>query len=257
MGLGTFEWCLPNIALEQVIKPLNLQQLLVVGCGTSKVEELLQWVSFLYCVDNDSEVIKEQEERLKNYKAIEFEVLDLCIPNINCLLRYGRQHAILDKGTLDYLLCQDPLRCAQMLRNLQNTLHINGKYILVTIQPPKLVLAVVAVYGFECIQQNIHPGCVSFILNKVTDDLRSDYLTAHSNAMDQFAQQENPLPTTWNSTEQNMDLIAAYKLAIGDELKTEYSYDMFIEDLSNTHTECIQRDMITVQELQEFIQINQ
>jgi len=260
MSLGNFEWCVSNEVLETFLQPLKADKILVLGCGTSRVEHLLKWATSLYCVDNDVEVIKEQTERLgdRYSRNIEFEVLDICVEDTACLLRFGPQHCALDKGTLDYMLCQDPLRSAQMLANVHNSLKRGGFYLLISIQPAALLLEIAAVYGFVCRKQMSFPGSVGILFCKEMETLRPDYVRAQQEVTDYYYKRDKPMPCEWGSLADNsLDIEKAYNFAISEDLKTEYTYDMFIEDLVLSHPKVLERGSMTTTELREFLSYHQ
>lgn len=260
MSLGNFEWCVSNEVLGSLLKPLNAQSILVLGCGTSRVEQLLKWATTLYCVDNDANAIKEQSLRLQERysSVIEFEVLDICIEDTSCLLRFGPQQCCLDKGTLDYMLCQDPHRSAQMLANVHNALELGGFYVLISTQPSKLLLQIAAVYGFQCRNEVSFPGSVGLLLCKEMETLRPDYMRAQQEVTDKYYKRDKPISCAWGSiADDSLDIEHAYNFAISEDLKTEYTYDMFVEDLVLSHPEALGRGAITTTELREFLSFHQ
>eukprot|EP00397_Hematodinium_sp_SG-2012_P065026 GEMP01093379.1.p1 GENE.GEMP01093379.1~~GEMP01093379.1.p1 ORF type:complete len:248 (+),score=37.17 GEMP01093379.1:39-782(+) len=168
MSLGYFEWCVENEALGPLLESVAARSALVLGCGTSRVEHLLRWTSRLHCVDNDEVAIREQAQRLAHQKNITFEVCDLCVPG--ALSHLGKQQCLIDKGTLDFMLCQDPLKSSEMLANVHSVTELGGSYVILTIHPEELIQGILAVYGFKHLSERRiqFNGCVGMVWVKET-----------------------------------------------------------------------------------------
>ncbi|CAN0411325.1 unnamed protein product, partial [Ectocarpus sp. 12 AP-2014] len=105
-GQKAFEWFLSyNGGLKEYLLPVL--ELLHVGCGTSEVGPKLaeeSALSSLHVTDIDSSptavrLMKKRHAALGNYDCREGDVLNLDFPA-------GRFDAVVDKGTLDALLCR-------------------------------------------------------------------------------------------------------------------------------------------------------
>jgi len=262
MSLGNFEWCVNSEALGPLFESVTSPYALVLGCGTSQVEHLLQWIPLLHCVDNDEIAIREQEERLAQCRDISFEVCDLCMPGA---LNHHKCNCIIDKGTLDYLLCQDPLRSSEALVNIHAAMPLGGLYIVITIHPEALIRDILAVYGF-CLDKSVHfQGCTGMIWRKEAD-LPNDCTDAQRRVTDAFFKakpltEEKKFPTLTDprndDPDRKLSLEEAYDEAIPSELKLEYSFEMFCEDLSVTHAAALERGSLDAAEMREFLELNQ
>eukprot|EP00903_Cladosiphon_okamuranus_P013567 g12638.t1 len=149
--LTAFEWFLPydgegdgkgESGLREYLLPFlesmhSCDRLLHVGCGTSDLgPKLAQEPSLLVDVmdaDNSPSAIRIMEQRhanLENYGACEADVLNLDFPD-------GTFDAIVDKGTLDALLCSSVEAAREMVTEMHRVLRKGGAYVQVSAEDPE------------------------------------------------------------------------------------------------------------------------
>lgn len=107
------------------------------GCGTSDLgPKLAQEPSLSLHVtdaDNSPSAVRIMEQRhanLENYEASEADVLDLNFPD-------GTFDAIVDKGTLDALLCGSVEDARDMVTEVYRVLRKGGAYVQVSAEDPE------------------------------------------------------------------------------------------------------------------------
>ena len=131
----------PNNGLK---KP---NRLLHVGCGTSDVgPKLAQEASLsLHLTDVDSSpsavrLMKRRHAGLDNYTCQEANVLRLGFPP-------GRFDAVVDKGTLDAILCSSVEEARDMVSEMHRVLREGGVYVQVTAEDPEARLELLTECG--------------------------------------------------------------------------------------------------------------
>ena len=112
-------------------------RLLHVGCGTSDMgPKLAQEPSLsLQVTDADNSpsavrIMKQRHGALENYETCEADVLSLNVPE-------GAFDAVVDKGTLDALLCGSVDDAREMVTEMQRVLSKGGAYVQVSAEDPE------------------------------------------------------------------------------------------------------------------------
>lgn len=113
-----------------------IDRLLHVGCGTSEVgPKLAQEPDLsLHVTDADNSpsavrIMKQRHAALDNYACREADVLNLDFPD-------GSFDAVVDKGTLDALLCRSVEDAREMVTEMHRVLSDGGIYVQVTTEDP-------------------------------------------------------------------------------------------------------------------------
>lgn len=116
---------------------LEINRLLHVGCGTSDMgPRLAQEASLpLHVTDIDNSpsavrLMKQRHAGLENYTASEADVLNLNFPE-------GSFDAIVDKGTLDALLCRSVEEARETVAEMHRALVKGGAYVQVSAEDPE------------------------------------------------------------------------------------------------------------------------
>lgn len=122
-------------------------RLLHVGCGTSDVgPKLSQEPSLaLHVTDADSSpsavrIMKQRHAGLENYTASEADVLNLNFSE-------GAFDAVVDKGTLDALLCSSVDDAREMVTEMHRILRRGGAYVQVSAEDPEARLDLLTGWG--------------------------------------------------------------------------------------------------------------
>ncbi|GKV06856.1 hypothetical protein SLEP1_g18679 [Rubroshorea leprosula] len=134
---GPFDWYQKYPSLAPLIRlyvPHNHQRILVVGCGNSAFSEGMVDDGYeeVVNVDISSVVIKAMQNKYQSrpqLKYVEMDVRDMGT------FEAGSFDAVIDKGTLDSILCGNNSRgnATRMLEEVGRVLKDNGVYILVLI----------------------------------------------------------------------------------------------------------------------------
>eukprot|EP00752_Nemacystus_decipiens_P009103 g8127.t1 len=146
--LTPFEWFLPYESdrdgeggLREYLLPFlesmpTCSRLLHVGCGTSDMgpKLALEPSLSLHVTDADNSpsavrIMKQRYHDLENYAASEADVLNLNFPD-------GTFDAIVDKGTLDALLCGSVDDAREMVTEMHRVLAAGGAYVQVSAEDP-------------------------------------------------------------------------------------------------------------------------
>ncbi|CAM9663821.1 unnamed protein product [Pylaiella littoralis] len=138
-----FEWFLPYEGglrdhLLIFLKSMpSCTRLLHVGCGTSEVgPKLAQEPDLsLHVTDADNSpsavrLMKQRHAAVDNYTCRETDVLNLKFPD-------GSFDAVVDKGTLDALLCRSVKDARDMVTEMHRVLTPGGIYVQVTAEDPE------------------------------------------------------------------------------------------------------------------------
>ncbi|GLT34742.1 hypothetical protein SLA2020_092410 [Shorea laevis] len=135
-----FDWYQKYPSLAPLIRlyvPHNHQRILVVGCGNSAFSENMidDGYEDVVNVDISSVVIKAMQNKYQNrpqLKYIEMDVKDMSA------FEAGSFDAVIDKGTLDSILCGSNGRhnSTQMLEEIERVLKDEGVYIVITYGAP-------------------------------------------------------------------------------------------------------------------------
>lgn len=120
-----------------LLLPVVIDRLLHVGCGTSEVgPKLAQEPGLsLHVTDADNSpsavrLMKQRHAALDNYTCRETDVLNLDFPD-------GSFDAVVDKGTLDALLCRSVEDAGDMVTEMHRVLTEGGIYVQVTTEDPE------------------------------------------------------------------------------------------------------------------------
>ncbi|GLT60244.1 hypothetical protein SLA2020_330170 [Shorea laevis] len=137
---GPFDWYQKYPSLAPLIRlyvPHNHQRILVVGCGNSAFGEGMVDDGYqeVVNVDISSVVIKAMQNKYQSrpqLKYVEMDVRDMGA------FEAGSFDAVIDKGTLDSILCGNNCRenATRMLEEVGRVLKDNGVYILITYGAP-------------------------------------------------------------------------------------------------------------------------
>ncbi|GLT91455.1 hypothetical protein SLE2022_093410 [Rubroshorea leprosula] len=140
-----FDWYQKYPSLAPLIRlyvPHNHQRILVVGCGNSAFSEDMVDDGYedVVNVDISSVVIKAMQNKYQNrsqLKYIEMDVKDMSA------FEAGSFDAVIDKGTLDSILCGSNGRhnSTQMLEEIGRVLKDEGVYIVITYGAPQYRLS--------------------------------------------------------------------------------------------------------------------
>lgn len=137
---GPFDWYQKYPSLAPLIKlyvPHPHQRILVVGCGNSAFGEGMVDDGYedVVNVDMSSVVIEAMTEKYSNRPQLKYIKMDVRQMDE---FQTGSFDSIIDKGTLDSILCGSNSRqnATQMLKEVWRVLKDKGVYILVTYGAP-------------------------------------------------------------------------------------------------------------------------
>ncbi|CAM9713525.1 unnamed protein product [Ectocarpus sp. 4 AP-2014] len=161
-GQKAFEWFLSyDGGLKEYLIPVleslvmmpsshsrESHRLLHVGCGTSEVGPKLAEepaLSSLHVTDIDSSptavrLMKKLHEALGNYDCREGDVLNLDFPA-------GRFDVVVDKGTVDALLCRSAEDALAMVSEVHRVLRKGGVYVQISAEDPEARLELLTECG--------------------------------------------------------------------------------------------------------------
>ncbi|XP_039025378.1 EEF1A lysine methyltransferase 4-like [Hibiscus syriacus] len=135
-----FDWYQKYPSLTPLIRhyvPLRHHRVLVVGCGNSVFSEEMVNDGYgdVVNVDISSVVIDAMQFKYSNWQQLKYIKLDV---RDMSPFQSGSFDAVIDKGTLDSILCGNNSRqnAAQMLDEIWRVLKDKGVYILITYGAP-------------------------------------------------------------------------------------------------------------------------
>ncbi|XP_074307360.1 uncharacterized protein LOC141642453 [Silene latifolia] len=134
-----FDWYQNYSALSPLLNlylsPSN--RLLVVGCGNSAFSEGMANDGYedIVNIDISSVVIEAMQKKYSNSSKLTYITMD--VRNMSAF-QTGSFDAVIDKGTLDSILCGDNSKqnSSMMLEEVRRVLKDNGVYILITYGVP-------------------------------------------------------------------------------------------------------------------------
>ncbi|CAM9137178.1 unnamed protein product [Scytosiphon promiscuus] len=152
-----FEWFLPYegglreqlLPFLESIATTSRTRLLHVGCGTSgvgpKIAQEPSLLPLIHVTDSDSSpsalmLMRRRHAALQNYACHEGNALDLDFPD-------GTFDAIVDKGTLDALLCRSVEDAHLMVAEMHRILRKGGVYFQISAEDPDARLELLAECG--------------------------------------------------------------------------------------------------------------
>jgi len=134
-----FEWLLPPANFKEAMSTMLISEMsiLIIGAGSSTLAEELYISNFHKLTNVDFspvciELLNERYERL-GFERIKNVVQDICDMNE---LADGSYDAVVDKATLDCLLC-DETRFGLALAQIDRVLNADGVYVMLSIAPPE------------------------------------------------------------------------------------------------------------------------
>ncbi|KAJ4721919.1 methyltransferase-like protein 13 [Melia azedarach] len=137
---GPFDWYQKYPSLAPLIKlyiPHPKQRILIVGCGNSAFSEGMVEDGYedVVSIDISSVVIEAMQNKYANRAQLKYIKMDVRQMDD---FQTGSFDAVIDKGTLDSILCgnNSRLNAIQMLGEIWRVLKDKGVYILVTYGAP-------------------------------------------------------------------------------------------------------------------------
>ncbi len=301
-------------------------QLGIVGCGSSRIDELLE-VSpevELCGLDIDEAVVQEARARWEGLRQqncgrrIDWSVCDLAeeacigVEKKDC----KTFDVVLDKGTLDYLICEEVGRCYCYLRNMHRMCRrgvqgsegaegaekTGGVYVLISFRAPEMLISCVEAAAFvlrakipvkrlsedasiselnlalssstkgrpfEAVSSNredvVSPAgaamCYIFEPLDASASENEGGVEAIRKALDRNYREKTPLRQgeieDSDSSSEPMSLHDAYLFGIPENLRSEYDFPLFLQDLNATCPQQVQQGKITKVEVVRFIEENQ
>ncbi|KAL8151289.1 hypothetical protein V2J09_021097 [Rumex salicifolius] len=141
---GSFDWYQHYTSLAPLVNlyfPRPHQRLLVVGCGNSAFSEGLVDDGYedVVNVDISSVVIEAMQKKYQNRPQLKYITMDV---RDMSSFQTGSFDAVIDKGTLDSILCGNNSRvnATMMLEEVERVLKDKGVYILITYGAPSFRL---------------------------------------------------------------------------------------------------------------------
>ncbi|CAO2829811.1 unnamed protein product [Amaranthus hypochondriacus] len=135
-----FDWYQKYPALAPLIhlylSPDSSKHILIVGCGNSTFSESMAADGFedIVNIDISNVVIEEMKKKYANHPNLKYITMD--VRDMSDLT--GSFDAVIDKGTLDSILCGNDSRenATKMLKEVGRALKDKGIYILITYGAP-------------------------------------------------------------------------------------------------------------------------
>ena len=134
-----FDWYQKWSGIKDIITQYvhHPDKILIVGCGSSRMSEdmMAEGYTSITGIDNSAIVIKDMQERYEGVEGLSFEEKDVRTMDFEP----GSFNVILDKGTLDSVLCGDrsSVMARRMIDRVYGVLAPGGVYISVTYAPPE------------------------------------------------------------------------------------------------------------------------
>ncbi|XP_052205537.1 uncharacterized protein LOC127810229 isoform X2 [Diospyros lotus] len=136
---GPFDWYQKYPSLAPLLRLYTslLHRVLVVGCGNSAFSEGMVDDGYgdVVNIDISSVVIEAMQKKYSNRPQLKYSQMDVCDMSA---FQTGSFDTVIDKGTLDSLLCGNNSRinAAKMLEEVGRVLKDKGVYILITYGAP-------------------------------------------------------------------------------------------------------------------------
>jgi ubiquinone/menaquinone biosynthesis C-methylase UbiE len=148
---GTYEWYCTYNELKNLIHyylPDKTGKILNVGCGNSlfPCEMYDDGYENITNIDYSRPVIKEMRKlNTIKYPKMRYKVMDVTDLNISdCYFDF-----VLDKGTLDALVCGEDEKQVKMLEEIERVLKYNGIYFCISHGPPEETFELFYGYGWK------------------------------------------------------------------------------------------------------------
>mmetsp|Transcript_98792 Transcript_98792/g.205946 ORF Transcript_98792/g.205946 Transcript_98792/m.205946 type:complete len:336 (-) Transcript_98792:140-1147(-) len=188
---------------------------------------------------------------------------------------------VLDKGTLDYVICEEVSKCCSYLRNMRALVSsglsrresgLRPVYVLISFRARSLLLQLLGIFDFELLEEigdlevgsNTKQRASIYVMGVRPPDIansREDEEARFQEAMDLHYRNHSPLTggegiSSLMSVEK-CSLNEAWKLLIPEEMQVEYDFNLFCEDLEASQPEALRRGFMTGPELVSFLEQNQ
>ncbi len=166
----TYDWLLSFSTLRSILvehagcttlSKRSRLSLLIVGCGKSTISERMYdagWKT-IFAIDISKVAIKHMQKRQINRKTgkrlrkgLTFQVQDALKLKLNDSLYKEKYDFIFEKSTLDALLCtrnESTLAVKLYLENIYHSLKFGGKFMVVSLGPPKRRLSKLKQQGLD------------------------------------------------------------------------------------------------------------
>jgi len=296
------------------------KSLVALGVGSSRIEEFLDHgFAPVVGLDVDSAALQEGAKRVRSAVSrqsssgallaeagsvrwavsdlsaesldLSVEVLDdeagISLPASPRLREALPKHyaIVLDKGTLDYLICEEPIRCCRYVRNAallcgavatgspaSAPSTLSSRYVLVSFRSRALLLGLLeGVFGFRLLDEVVlsadskNPISI-YVLQAPAVLTASSSLEAEASSFcavldEHFKRPENRL---WTEKDEalllsNLDGVSlqeAWCMLFSAEIRVEYAFDLFEEDVKHSHPEAAATGRLSGREMIEFLEIN-
>lgn len=142
---GTFDWIVSYMELKQFFHPsitglsqdISSQQILVCGCGTSKLSsDMVEkgGYQFVHSFDNDLDCVEHMQQRHSNDKRLNwhhYDIVERCGRDTDFFAETTKFDVVVDKGTLDAILVEGSV--SPMLTEVHRLMKRDGVYIICSI----------------------------------------------------------------------------------------------------------------------------
>jgi len=284
---------------------------LVVGCGTSELSAQISTCAhpkgqgwLVHSIDIDKEAIESMQAMYTDRPDLTWEVLDIIAagrihassPETASQLESAGYTFAVDKGTLDYFLCNEAGDAVDALNAVHNALADGGILLVISIHPNFLLQSLFShpdVLGFQEVQTWSFPAqglaaaaaascnrerassaiAVRRVPRNWGIELRAQAVEKHVVAMDAYLGSEGhaPLLTPEReaelrscfaeaSSDGRVPLAVAHKLMFPTPAEQEeYTLDFFLEDLRGEGNEATfeSTDHLTIEQAVRFLRDNQ